>query len=148
MPRSQTISTPSAATAGHALSPLLTALIDLVVITVFVLIGRSSHDEPLDVLGILQTLWPFVVSAAAGWSVVYVFSHVRSSDMFRADFRPERAVPQGVVIWFFTVTVAMILRYLLHQGVAVSFVIVAASFLALFLIGWRAAYTAVRRRTA
>jgi len=146
MPRSQTINTPGAAPSRTRIPPLITAFVDLVVITVFVLIGRSSHDEGFAILCVLQTLWPFVISACAGWSVVYVFSHVRSSDMFRPDFRPERAVPQGVVIWFFTVTVAMILRYLLHQGVAVSFVIVAATFLALFMIGWRAGYAAIRRR--
>ena len=34
----------------------VTALIDLVAITVFVMIGRSSHDEGLTVIGVLQTL--------------------------------------------------------------------------------------------
>jgi hypothetical protein len=123
-----------------------TAVIDLVAVTVFVLIGRSSHEEGLAVVGILQTLWPFAVGAAAGWSIAYVFSHVRSSDWFGHDFRPEQIVPAGVVIWFCTVVVGMILRYLLHQGVAVSFIIVATISLGVFLIGWRAAAGFVARR--
>ncbi|NED61380.1 DUF3054 domain-containing protein, partial [Streptomyces sp. SID10244] len=60
--------------------------------------------------------------------------------------RPEQIVPAGVVIWFCTVAVGMILRYLLHQGVAVSFIIVATISLGVFLIGWRAAAGFVARR--
>ena len=83
----------------------------------------------------MQALWPFLAGAAVGWSIVYVYSHVRSSDWFGHDFRPERVLPAGVAIWFCTVTVGMILRYLFHEGVAFSFVIVATVTLGLFLLG-------------
>ena len=129
----------------------VTALVDLLAVAVFVMIGRSSHEEGLAIVGILQTLWPFAVGAAVGWSIVYVLSHVRSSDDgFGHDFRPERIVPAGLIVWFCAVAVGMILRYLLHQGVAVSFVIVATISLGLFLIGWRAvaAFIVARRRSA
>ncbi|MXP21912.1 DUF3054 family protein [Gordonia sp. HNM0687] len=138
--------TDARAARGRALPMPVTALIDLAAITVFVLIGRSSHDEGLTVIGVLQTLWPFAVGAAAGWSIAYVFSHVRSSEWFGHDFRPERLAPSGVMIWFCAVAVAMILRYLLHQGVAPSFVIVATITLGVFLLGWRATYGVVVRR--
>ena len=130
-----------------ALPLLLTAGIDLVAVTIFVLIGRANHHHGFAILGVLQTLWPFVVGAAVGWSLVYVYSHIGSSDWFGHDFRPER-VASGVVIWLCTIIVGMILRYLLHQGVAVSFVIVASISTALFLIGWRAAAAVIARRLA
>ncbi|WAC53685.1 DUF3054 domain-containing protein [Gordonia sp. SL306] len=146
MSRSTPVAADTAPTSHRSLPMPATAVIDLVAVTVFVLIGRSSHEEGLAVVGILQTLWPFAVGAAAGWSIAYVFSHVRSSDWFGHDFRPEQIVPAGVVIWFCTVVVGMILRYLLHQGVAVSFIIVATISLGVFLIGWRAAAGFVARR--
>lgn len=149
MVRSQTLDDTDVGTPLSRVPLAMTALIDVVAVTVFVLIGRSSHDEGFAVLGVLQTLWPFLIGTAAGWSIGYVFSHVRSSDWFRNDFRPDRLVPAGLTIWFCTVVIAMILRYLLHQGVAVSFVIVATVVLAVFLLGWRAvAGTVLRRRAA
>ncbi|MCH5641023.1 DUF3054 domain-containing protein [Gordonia sp. ABSL49_1] len=143
----------SSDTVEHTLAPMrgvasapVAALIDAAAITVFALIGRASHEEALSLIGVVQTLWPFLVGCAAGWSVTYVYSHVRSSDFFGHDFRPDRVVPVGLVIWFCTVTVGMIVRYILHQGVEVAFVVVAATFLALFLLGWRLAFAALARR--
>ncbi|MFW0794257.1 DUF3054 domain-containing protein [Gordonia sp. CPCC 205515] len=148
MVRSQTLDATGVSTSVSRVPLAVTALIDVVAVTVFVLIGRSSHDEGFAILGVLQTLWPFLIGTAAGWSIGYVFSHVRSSDWFRNDFRPDRLVPAGVTIWFCTVVVAMILRYLLHQGVAASFVIVASVVLAVFLLGWRALAGVILRRRA
>ena len=50
----------------------------------------------------------------------------------------------GVVLWASTLIVGMVVRYFTGQGVAVIFVIVAACFLALTLIGWRAVAAAIR----
>ncbi|MYR07185.1 DUF3054 family protein [Gordonia sp. SID5947] len=146
MSRSTPVAADAAPTSTRSLPMPVTAVIDLVAVTVFVLIGRSSHEEGLAVVGVLQTLWPFAVGAAAGWSIAYVYSHVRSSDWFGHDFRPERIAPAGVIIWFCAVAVGMILRYLLHQGVAVSFIIVATISLGVFLIGWRAVAGFIARR--
>ncbi|GAB89521.1 DUF3054 domain-containing protein [Gordonia rhizosphera] len=148
MSRTRPVAADDAPTSRAVLPVPVTALIDVVAVTVFVLIGRSSHDEGFAIIGVLQTLWPFLVGAAAGWSIAYVYSHVRSSDWFGHDFRPEGIAPAGLMIWFCTVTVGMILRYLLHQGVAVSFVIVASVVLALFLLGWRGVAAFVSRRRA
>nr|WP_157226502.1 DUF3054 domain-containing protein [Gordonia soli] len=124
------------------------ALLDLVAVTVFVLIGRANHHDGFALVGVLQTLWPFVVGAAAGWSIAYVYSHVQSDDWFGHDFAPDRIGPAGIVIWVCAVAVGMVLRYILHQGVAVSFVIVATIALGLFLIGWRVIVGTVLRRRA
>ncbi|MDF3282899.1 MULTISPECIES: DUF3054 domain-containing protein [Gordonia] len=132
---------------AHVQLPV-TALVDIVAVSVFVLIGRASHHNGFNPLGVAQTLWPFLAGTAVGWSIVYVYSHVRSSDWFGRDFRPERLAPAGLAIWFCTVTVGMILRYLLHEGTEVSFIIVATLFLGLVLLGWRALAALILRRTA
>jgi hypothetical protein len=51
----------------------------------------------------------------------------------------------GVVVWAATLVVGMLLRVVSGQGIASSFVVVAAIVLAVFLIGWRAAALLVRR---
>ncbi|MGC4933309.1 DUF3054 domain-containing protein [Gordonia sp. DT30] len=124
----------------------VTAFADVVAIAVFVLIGRGSHHHGYAPLSVVQTLWPFVAGAAVGWSIVYVYSHVRSSDWFGRDFRPERVVPAGLAIWFCAVTVGMILRYLFHEGTEVSFIVVTTVVLGLFLLGWRALTALILRR--
>lgn len=50
----------------------------------------------------------------------------------------------GVVLWVSTLIVGMVVRYFTGQGVAVIFVTVAASLLALTLVGWRAIAAAIR----
>lgn len=62
-------------------------------------------------------------------------------------FRPERFRP-AIMIWVCTVAIGMLLRALVHQGVALSFVIVASIATAVFLFGWRAIAAAVVRRRA
>lgn len=126
----------------------VTALLDAVAVLVFVLIGRANHNDGFAPLGVIQTLWPFLAGTAVGWSIAYVYSHVRSSDWFGRDFRPERLIPDGLFIWFCTVTVGMIMRYILHQGVEISFIIVASIALGVFLLGWRAVAASMLRRRA
>ncbi|MFT4044172.1 MAG: DUF3054 domain-containing protein [Gordonia sp. (in: high G+C Gram-positive bacteria)] len=116
----------------------LVGLFDVIAVVVFVLIGRANHHDGFAPLGVVQTLWPFLVGTAAGWSIAYVYSHVDSTDWFGHDFRPDRIVVAGLVIWVCTVAVGMVLRYLLHQGIAISFIVVATVALGLFLLGWRA----------
>lgn len=116
----------------------LALVIDLVLVLVFVLIGRASHDEN-PVAGALVTLWPFASGLGVGWLVARAWRH------------PLRLVPTGLVIWACTVAGGMLLRIVSGQGVQLSFVIVAAIVLAAFLVGWRAialAVTRVSRRRA
>lgn len=125
----------------------LTALLDLIAITVFVIIGRADHDHGLSPAGILDTLWPFAVGAAVGWTVIYLYAAVESAGEFGRVFRPERLRP-AITVWVCTVAIGMLLRWVVHQGVAVSFVIVASIATALFLLCWRAVAALVLRRTA
>ncbi len=118
----------------------------MIAILVFVVIGRFNHDDGLTPGGIFTTFWPFAVGAALGWAIGYLASHLRSGDLAEPDFRPFRLLPEGVVIWLSTLIIGMIMRDQFGQGVAVSFIIVAAIVLGLFLIGWRSVGKAVARR--
>ncbi|WP_378148490.1 DUF3054 domain-containing protein [Cnuibacter sp. UC19_7] len=112
---------------------LIAAVADALLVLVFVLIGRRSHDESDALLGLLTTLWPFLAGAAVGWVASLGWR------------RPFALLPTGVVVWASTVVVGMLLRVVSAQGVQLSFVIVTAVVLAAFLLGWRAALLLVRR---
>jgi hypothetical protein len=121
----------------------LAAVIDVVLIVVFALIGRLSHGEGLTPVTLWITAYPFL----AGWAIAYVTSG--------AWARPLALWPTGVLAWILTVFVGMMLRVATGQGVVdgnplpISFVIVATIVLGLFLVGWRAIVRPiVRRRTA
>lgn len=114
------------------------AVLDVLFVLVFAALGRRSHEEGLDLGGLATTAWPFLVGLAVGWLVTV--------GLYRDKFDPRLVVPTGVIAWLSTVVVGMLMRVVSDQGTAFSFVLVAASFLALFLIGWRATHQAVRRR--
>ena len=104
------------------------AAIDVGAIVVFAAIGRARHDEGVlgDAgLGLLATVWPFVVGAALGWIIV------------RGWKRPCAWNPTGVVVWACTLGGGMALRLATGQGTHWSFVVTAALVLAVFLVGWR-----------
>ncbi len=100
---------------------------DAVGVLVFCTVGRRSHDEGLNITGVVTTAWPFLTGTAIGWLAA------------RAWQRPTAVVPTGVVIWLCTVVIGMVLRKASSAGVAASFVVVAASVTAVLLLGWRAA---------
>jgi hypothetical protein len=120
----------------------LAAVIDVVLITVFALIGRSSHGEATTAVGLWTTAYPFL----AGWAIAYVTSG--------AWARPLRTWPTGVVAWILTVFVGLAIRVATGQGVVdgnplpISFVIVATIVLGVFLLGWRAIARVVLRSIA
>ncbi|MFT4199684.1 DUF3054 domain-containing protein [Gordonia sp. (in: high G+C Gram-positive bacteria)] len=117
---------------------VVSAVVDAVLVLLFATIGRRSHDEGIDPLGIVHTAWPFLVGAAVGWSLMYVYAQLGSSDSGARVYRPERVLPFGVVVWVSTVAVGMALRAVLRAGTAPSFIVVATVTLAVFLLGWRA----------
>jgi hypothetical protein len=110
--------------------------VDVVGVLVFCAVGRRSHDEGLDVIGIAATAWPFLTGTVAGWLVS------------RGWRRPTAVAPTGVAVWLSTVIIGMLLRKATGAGVAVSFVVVATTVTALLLLGWRVtAGLALRRRS-
>ena len=116
---------------------LLAFGIDVVLLLVFVLIGRRSHGEAASAAGIVTTLWPFLVGLLAGWLVTLAWR------------RPLAVIWSGVPIWLMTVALGMLIRMSVGQGVEVSFIVVASIVLGVFLVGWRlVALPVVRRRRA
>ena len=111
-------------------SPIIAAVVDLVLVVVFCAIGRRSHDEANAVAGLATTAWPFVTGAVVGWVATWA--------LYRDKFDSYLIVPTGIVVWVSTVAVGMILRVVSGQGTAFSFVLVASTVLAIFLFGWRA----------
>ncbi len=116
---------------------LLPFVVDALLVVVFCAIGRRSHDEAV-LTGLLRTVWPFATGLIVGWLVVVA---LRWRDA-RGDI--TALWPAGVVIWACTLIGGMLLRVVGGQGTAVSFVLVAGVVLAVFLLGWRAVYKAVR----
>ena len=116
------------------------AVADILLVIVFATLGRRSHEEGLDLQGVLTTAWPFLTGLAVGWLVTL--------GLYRDKFDPRLVVPTGVIAWLSTLVIGMLLRVLVGQGTAFSFILVAASFLALFLLGWRALYQTLRSRRA
>ena len=110
--------------------------IDVVAVLVFCALGRRSHDEGVDVSGLATTAWPFLSGTVLGWLVS------------RGWRRPTAVVPTGVIVWISTVLVGMALRAATATGVAWSFVAVASTVTAVFLLGWRAVFELVARRRA
>ncbi|MBL8928916.1 MAG: DUF3054 domain-containing protein [Kineosporiaceae bacterium] len=104
----------------------MAAAADLISVVVFVLLGRRAHDEGTVLTGTLTVAWPFLTGTVLGWAVVL---------LRRAH---PATIRSGLAILLGTVAVGMTLRHLTGGGVQASFVAVATTFLALFLLGWRA----------
>jgi hypothetical protein len=114
----------------------LAALADIVGVLMFCAVGRRSHAEGLTAAGVADTAWPFLVGTVVGWLLV------------RAWRKPTAVAPTGLTVWLCTVTVGMLLRKATSAGVAVSFIVVASVSLAVLLLGWRVAATALHRRSS
>ena len=113
------------------------AIADIVSILVFVVLGRSSHDEGGNaVTEAVKVAAPFLIALAVGWLVARAWN---------APTSPTT----GIVIWVVTIAGGMVLRHFaFDRGTAMAFIIVASAFTLLFLVGWRFAWEwwAGRRR--
>ena len=107
---------------GMPWAPVLDALL----VIVFAALGRASHAEQNPVVGALATAWPFLVGLGLGWGLV----------RWRSGRWPL-TVGNGIPVWASALVVGMLLRTVTGQGTAPSFMLVAATVLALFLLGWR-----------
>jgi hypothetical protein len=114
---------------------LAALLVDVLCVVVFVATGRSSHAEGLSVLGVLQTAGPFLAGLGLGWVVARAWR-----DRWPLRWR------DGLLVWAAAVVGGMVLRDVLGQGTAPSFVVVAAVVLGVLLVGWRATAGALTRR--
>ncbi|MFF0488952.1 DUF3054 domain-containing protein [Nocardia sp. NPDC004068] len=138
------------------MTKLVPLALDALLVLVFCAIGRRSHDEAV-LPGLLRTFWPFASGLLLGWLLaLWLFARAESSTAARGfedrgrlptavltGFDARRLWPTGVVVWLGTLIGGMVLRAVSGQGVAVSFVIVAAVVLGFFLLGWRGAWKAL-----
>ncbi len=113
---------------------LVYLVVDVIAVLVFCAVGRRSHEEGLSITGVATTAWPFLTGTVVGWLAS------------RGWRRPTAVVPTGVVVWLFTVVIAMVLRKASSAGVAASFVVVASSVTAVLLLGWRVVVGLTLRR--
>jgi hypothetical protein len=113
--------------------PALAIVADLVAVVVFAAIGRMSHGEPDDLMGLLGTAAPFLVGVLVMWAMPVV-----------------RAQPVGaraaLTVWAGTVVIGLLLRAGLTDRLPLSFAVVTAVSLAVLLLGWRALSAAVSMR--
>ncbi|GAB4589762.1 DUF3054 domain-containing protein [Nocardia sp. IFM 10818] len=117
--------------------------VDAVLVVVFCAIGRSSHDEAV-LAGLVRTVWPFLTGLLLGWVIAVAVAAGREGMTAAKRFDGGAVWPTGVIVWLSTLIGGMLLRVVSGQGTAFSFVLVAATALALFLLGWRAAMKALR----
>ncbi|WP_314645902.1 DUF3054 domain-containing protein [uncultured Microbacterium sp.] len=110
-------------------------IVDVVLVLVFAVIGRASHDE--GPAGFLLTAWPFLVALLVGHALAALLPS-----------RPRRpwSVAWGAVVWVVTVAGGMLLRLATGDTAQVPFIIVATLTLGVLLVGWRAAAALLRRR--
>jgi hypothetical protein len=102
---------------------------DAVAILVFAAIGRANHGESTSAHGIWHTAWPFLLGAALGLAAT-AYARVAPT-----------SVRAGVRVWVWTLVIGMVVRAATGAGTALTFVIVAAIVLGVFLVGWRLVLT-------
>lgn len=113
---------------------LAAVLGDLVCVLAFVLIGKVDHATGTALAAIAATAWPFAAGTVLGWVVTLAWT------------APTRIWPTGVFVWAVTVAGGMVLRLFTGEGAPLSFVLVTSAFLAVTMLGWRAAVLLAARR--
>ncbi|MGH3793841.1 MAG: DUF3054 domain-containing protein [Pseudonocardiaceae bacterium] len=108
--------------------------VDVIAVLVFAAIGRHSHAEAGDVLGLLATAGPFLVGLASAW-------------VLARAWRAPLAMRTGLLVWPVTTIVGLAVRADVTGRLPVTFVLVVVLSLGVLLLGWRAlANAAVRAR--
>jgi Protein of unknown function (DUF3054) len=105
--------------------PALAIVADLVAVVVFAAIGRMSHGEPDDLLGLLATAAPFVVGVLVVWLTPLVRVH-------------PVGLRAALTVWAGTVVIGLVLRTAFTERLPLTFAVVTAVSLAVLLLGWRA----------
>ncbi len=110
----------------------LAAGADVLAVLVFATVGRSSHAEVVDAVGVLTTAAPFLLGLLSGWLVVKAW---------RAPLR----LLVGVAVWAGVVVVGLGVRVMVTHRLPLTFVLITAASLTLLLLGWRVVARLVAR---
>lgn len=115
-------------------------LIDALCVCLFALFARVAHrspDMPLNFLGWLSTVWPFLVGMGLGYVA-----------LLAKRWAPSKLVPAGVTVWLSSVVVGLGIWGWKHSAVPHwSFIIVASTMMAILVLGWRFAFRLVGNRS-
>jgi Protein of unknown function (DUF3054) len=103
------------------------AAVDVCCVLLFVTIGRHTHHDGDSLAGIWHTAWPFLTGLGTGLVLTRYWR------------RPRAIWPAGIGAWVGAAGAGMVIRLVAGQGTEAAFIVVAAAFLALFLLGWRCA---------
>jgi hypothetical protein len=109
----------------HSRIPALAFAADVVAVIVFAAVGRASHAESDDILGLLATIAPFAVGLGASWATPIV--RVQPSGL--------RA---GLVALAGTAVLGLALRFAFTDRLPLSFAVVTVVSLGVLMLGWRA----------
>lgn len=125
---------PRHTTAQKTGTPATAFAMDLVAIALFGLMARIAHqseDMPLNVLGWLNTTWPFWLGVLLSWVLLW-FGALGN--------RNGHELSSALPVWLCTVILGLVIWGIRNGSVPHwSFILVAASTSALLLWGWRAA---------
>ena len=121
-----------AAAGPHVRITPLAAAADAVAVVVFAAVGRLSHGEADDLLGLAATVAPFAVGLVAAWATPTV----------RREPAGWRA---GAVAVVCVAGVGLLLRAGFTGRLPLSFAVVTTVSLAVLLLGWRGLAALVSR---
>lgn len=97
------------------------ALIDVLAVVVFVVVGQRNHDGSSDVYGVINLAAPFLIALGTSWAVLRTWR----GPFNRASF---------VATWAITVFGGLFLRRVVFdRGIAMAFIIVTVITLGLLL---------------
>jgi len=115
-------------------SVILALLLDLLTVTLFVVVGRRTHQESSAVAAVFKTLTPFLIGLVLAWVIARIWE------------RPLR-LQTGVIVWGITLVAGMFTRRVLFgEGIATTFIVVTALFLGASFCGWRLIALQIGRR--
>jgi hypothetical protein len=104
----------------------VTVVADLCAVAIFVLVGRSAHDEAITAAGVLRTSWPFVIGVLGGYIGTVLTRW------------PPISLRGAAVIAVKTVVIGLVLRYgVQRDGTPLPFVAVTVVVLTALMFGWR-----------
>lgn len=112
---------------------VLAAAVDVLAVLAFTIVGRRSHAEGIDALGVLSTATPFLLGLLIGWLGIRAW---------RAPLR----LAVGLGVWAAVVVTGLGLRAALTHRLPSTFVLITAVSLALLLLGWRAVASLLAHR--
>lgn len=118
------------------------AMVDVLAVLLFVVIGRASHQHAETAGGIASTAWPFAAGLGLGWGLLAAAGRLRGRSV------SPSSLSSGAAVCVTTVAFGMACRVVAGQGSAPAFVGVATGFLGALMLGGRVALGAAGRRLA